>query len=43
MEAGVTVRQPPKIQSWGLRDIVVADGDGNTFEFAEAVGEAVAV
>lgn len=33
--AGVSVRQPPRLQDWGLRDIVVADPDGNTFEFAE--------
>jgi catechol 2,3-dioxygenase-like lactoylglutathione lyase family enzyme len=33
--AGVDIRQPPKTQQWGLRDIVVADPDGNTFEFAE--------
>jgi catechol 2,3-dioxygenase-like lactoylglutathione lyase family enzyme len=39
LEAGVTVRQPPKIQDWGMRDIVVADRDGNTFEFAEVIGE----
>jgi catechol 2,3-dioxygenase-like lactoylglutathione lyase family enzyme len=37
--ARVEVRQPPKVQEWGLRDIVVADPDGNTFEFAEVVGE----
>lgn len=37
--AGVKVRQPPKVQPWGLRDIVVADPDGNTFEFAELAGE----
>jgi catechol 2,3-dioxygenase-like lactoylglutathione lyase family enzyme len=43
MAAGVAVGQPPKIQSWGLRDIVVADGDGNTFEFAEVVSKASAV
>jgi catechol 2,3-dioxygenase-like lactoylglutathione lyase family enzyme len=39
IRAGVIVRQPPKVQSWGLRDIVVADPDGNTFEFAEPSGE----
>ena len=37
--ADVDVRQPPKVQSWGLRDIVVADPDGNTFEFAEPTGK----
>jgi catechol 2,3-dioxygenase-like lactoylglutathione lyase family enzyme len=35
VDAHVGVSQPPKMQSWGLRDIVVADPDGNTFEFAE--------
>jgi catechol 2,3-dioxygenase-like lactoylglutathione lyase family enzyme len=38
--AGVIVRQPPKVQPWGLRDIVAADPDGNTFEFAELAGDA---
>jgi catechol 2,3-dioxygenase-like lactoylglutathione lyase family enzyme len=38
--AGAIIRQPPKVQSWGLRDIVVADQDGNTFEFAELTGSA---
>jgi catechol 2,3-dioxygenase-like lactoylglutathione lyase family enzyme len=38
VQAGVTIRQPPKIQPWGLRDIVVADPDGNSFEVAEPVG-----
>jgi catechol 2,3-dioxygenase-like lactoylglutathione lyase family enzyme len=33
--AGIMVHQAPKVQPWGLRDIVVADRDGNTFEFAE--------
>jgi catechol 2,3-dioxygenase-like lactoylglutathione lyase family enzyme len=37
--AGAAVHQPPKVQQWGLRDIVVADQDGNTFEFAEPTGE----
>ena len=36
-QAGMTVQQPPKIQPWGLRDLVVADPDGNTFEVAEPV------
>ena len=40
--AGVVVRQAPKVQQWGLRDIVVADPDGNTFEFAEPLGEPAA-
>ena len=35
VSAGATVRQPPMAQEWGLRDIVAADPDGNTFEFAE--------
>jgi catechol 2,3-dioxygenase-like lactoylglutathione lyase family enzyme len=35
LQAGAEVRQPPKVQEWGLRDIVVADPDGNTFEIAE--------
>jgi catechol 2,3-dioxygenase-like lactoylglutathione lyase family enzyme len=39
VSAGVVVRQSPKVQPWGLRDIVVADEDGNTFEFAELAGE----
>ena len=39
ISSGAIVRQPPKVQSWGLRDIVVADPDGNTFEFAEPTGE----
>ncbi len=37
--AGVVILQPPKHQTWGLRDIVVADPDGNTFEIAEPYGE----
>ncbi len=43
MDAGVTGRQSPKVQPWGLRDIVVADQDGNTFEFAELVSEPAVV
>ena len=35
---GATVRQAPKLQPWGLRDIVIADPDGNTFEIAESAG-----
>ncbi|HZZ42416.1 MAG TPA: VOC family protein [Tepidisphaeraceae bacterium] len=38
-QAAVVVRQPPKVQPWGLRDLVVADPDGNTFEVAEPVGK----
>jgi catechol 2,3-dioxygenase-like lactoylglutathione lyase family enzyme len=37
VRAGSTIRQPPKVQEWGLRDIVIADPDGNTFEIAEPV------
>jgi catechol 2,3-dioxygenase-like lactoylglutathione lyase family enzyme len=37
IRAGARILQPPKIQSWGLRDMVIADPDGNTFEFAEPV------
>lgn len=36
VQAGATVRQAPKVQEWGLRDFVIADPDGNTFEIAEA-------
>ena len=43
VQAGATVRQPPKVQEWGLRDIVVADPDGNTFEIAEPAGEGASV
>jgi catechol 2,3-dioxygenase-like lactoylglutathione lyase family enzyme len=39
-QAGIPIRQPPTIQPWGLRDLVVADPDGNSFEIAEPVGEA---
>jgi len=39
LQAGAVVRQPPTVQEWGLRDLVVADRDGNTFEFAEVLGE----
>ena len=38
-QAGATIRQGPKVQPWGLRDIIVADPDGNTFEIAELVGK----
>lgn len=37
--AGATIRQPPQIQPWGLRDIVIADPDGNTFEIAQPVDQ----
>jgi catechol 2,3-dioxygenase-like lactoylglutathione lyase family enzyme len=39
VRTGATVRQAPQVQEWGLRDIVIADPDGNTFEIAEPVGE----
>jgi catechol 2,3-dioxygenase-like lactoylglutathione lyase family enzyme len=29
--------QPPTVQPWGLRDIAVADPDGNVLELAEPV------
>ncbi len=32
---GVTVRQAPRDQPWGLRDMVIADPDGNTIEIAQ--------
>jgi lactoylglutathione lyase len=35
--AGVKLLQPPTIQEWGLRDIWVADPDGNIFELAEPI------
>ena len=41
VQASATIRQAPKIQSWGLRDIVIADPDGNTFELAEPIAEPV--
>lgn len=38
VRAGATLRQAPQVQEWGLRDIVIADPDGNTFEIAEPAG-----
>jgi len=35
--AGTDLIQQPTIQEWGLRDIAVADPDGNVFELAEPV------
>jgi catechol 2,3-dioxygenase-like lactoylglutathione lyase family enzyme len=32
-----TIRHGPKVQPWGVREMVVADPDGNTFELAEHV------
>ena len=40
--ASISLRQPPKIQAWGLRDLVVADLDGNTFEIAEPIQKSAA-
>jgi catechol 2,3-dioxygenase-like lactoylglutathione lyase family enzyme len=34
-EGGVTIRQRPKQQPWGMRDRVLEDLDGNTMEIAE--------
>ena len=39
VQAAAAVRQAPQVQEWGLRDIVFADPDGNTFEIAEPVKE----
>ncbi len=38
-QAGIPIRQPPTVQPWGLRDLVVADPDGNSFEIAKFVNE----
>lgn len=38
-QAGIPIRQPPTVQEWGLRDLVVADPDGNSFEIAETASE----
>jgi catechol 2,3-dioxygenase-like lactoylglutathione lyase family enzyme len=35
--AGFGLLQQPTVQEWGLRDIWVADPDGNVFELAEPV------
>ena len=35
--ASATVWQSPMVHEWGLRDLVVTDPDGNTFEIAEVV------
>ena len=34
---GHKVIQPPKLQSWGMKDAVLADSDGNTVEVAERI------
>jgi catechol 2,3-dioxygenase-like lactoylglutathione lyase family enzyme len=39
LRAGATIHQAPQAQEWGLRDIVIADPDGNTFEIAQPIGE----
>jgi catechol 2,3-dioxygenase-like lactoylglutathione lyase family enzyme len=39
LQAGIPIRQAPTIQSWGLRDLVVADPDGNSLEIAEPVSK----
>jgi catechol 2,3-dioxygenase-like lactoylglutathione lyase family enzyme len=41
--AGIPTCQPPTVQPWGLRDLVVADPDGNSFEIAEPVREPASV
>jgi catechol 2,3-dioxygenase-like lactoylglutathione lyase family enzyme len=38
-QAGIPIHQPPTVQPWGLRDLVVADPDGNSFEIAQHVSE----
>lgn len=38
-QAGILIRQSPTVQPWGLRDLVVADPDGNSFEIAERLRE----
>ena len=38
-QAGIAIRQTPTVQSWGLRDLIVADPDGNSFEIAERLSE----
>ena len=37
LAAGITVQQPPRDQSWGLRDMLICDPDGNTLEIGEPV------
>lgn len=37
--AGVTIKQPPRVQPWGLRDMIIADPDGNTLEIGEPVAQ----
>ena len=38
-QAGAKILQPPMLQPWGLRDLVVIDPDGNSFEIAESVSD----
>jgi catechol 2,3-dioxygenase-like lactoylglutathione lyase family enzyme len=38
--AAIVLLQQPTIQDWGLRDIAVADPDGNVFELAEPIRKA---
>lgn len=38
-QAGIPILQPPTVQPWGLRDLLVADPDGNSFEIAEQLSE----
>src|SRR5688572_24892029 len=35
--ANATIRQAPKVQEWGLKDIIATDPDGNVFEFASPI------
>ena len=37
-QTGIPIRQPPTVQPWGLRDLIVADPDGNSLEIAEPAG-----
>ncbi|HEX4146594.1 MAG TPA: VOC family protein [Pirellulales bacterium] len=41
--ASISIRQAPTVQAWGLRDIIIADPDGNTFEIAEPAIESAAI
>jgi catechol 2,3-dioxygenase-like lactoylglutathione lyase family enzyme len=42
-QAKVTIRQTPKLQEWGLRDMIIVDPDGNTFEIAEPANDEASV
>lgn len=37
MAGGITIKQPPTVQSWGFRDLLICDSDGNTLEIAEDI------